>query len=101
MPLIYSLEISDEEIALMEHFVANAKEWIDAAISGKIENCRKRIIKSEIDKAIEAATPIPSTAQEIVGNFLSAKDYKSRKQRDIEDTSAFKNDGGKINGEPS
>lgn len=80
--MIYTRELTDDEIQALEHLVPDAKEWIDTAINEKIANCKKRLVREYVDKAIEKNTPLPSDASAIVSAIVTDKDYRNRKQRD-------------------
>lgn len=42
----YHRSLTDEEMAILENDLLDVKDWIDKAIEGKINNCRKRILKA-------------------------------------------------------
>lgn len=44
----YERELTDEEVAMLENDVMDAKEWIDAAIDGKLNKCAGRLAKQEL-----------------------------------------------------
>lgn len=80
--MIYTKVITDDEIKCLEHYVSDVTEWIDQAIEGKINSCKKRIFKGEIDKAITNDSPLPATQAEVFSTFFADPDYKSRRVRD-------------------
>lgn len=80
----YERKLSDQEVQILQHYVPDAMEWIDTAITEKIEGCRKKFLRAAIDKAIATNSPLPSTAGDIINQAFSDKAYKNRKQRDIE-----------------
>lgn len=82
MATTYTRELSDADIVAIQHLATDAVEWIDTAISEKIANGRKAIIRQHIDEAIKNDTPIPPTADEIVAAEISSPDYMNRAQRD-------------------
>lgn len=87
MALKYTRELSDEEVLAMGHYVVDVQQWIDDAISGKIASCQKRIVRQEIEKAIDSNGAIAASKQDILGNFFAAPEYKNRKDREaLEDT---------------
>jgi hypothetical protein len=81
----YEMEIADADIQALEHFVPNAKEWIDTAIRSKVESCKKQLIRKQIEAALENNAPIPSTAADVLAQVFEQKDYKNRAQRIAED----------------
>jgi hypothetical protein len=106
---MYTRLIKADEMALMEHYVVDAKGWIDTAITEKIENCRRRIIKEEMNKAIENDLPLPPRPADLVTAVFSSKDYMSRRQRDEEQSATLVEatvdpepvDGVKEDGQPT
>lgn len=85
MPLSYTRELTDDEVAALEHMVPDAAQWIDTAINEKIANCKKRLIREYVDNAIENNLPLPSEASAVFSTIVTQKDYMNRKQRDAAD----------------
>ena len=59
--------------------------WIAAAVTGKINNCWKRMQRSWTDKLMNDSSftdPIPSNQEDFVKLILARSDYKNRKARD-------------------
>lgn len=84
MSLIYTRELTDEEVQLLEHEIMDTKTWIDEAIQGKINWCRKKLIKTELDKRIDGGIDFPANQAELISTIFSAVDYKNRKDREEE-----------------
>ena len=64
---------------------AGIDEWIDAAITGKINNCWKRMQQEWTTKLMNDDSftdPIPSNQADFVALVISRSDYKNRKARD-------------------
>lgn len=78
----YEREFTNEELACLHHYVTDAKEWIDAAINGKIAACQKRIIQKQFNEALDKGAVISSQPAEVLSAVFSKADYKNRKQRD-------------------
>lgn len=83
--MIYKRELTDEEIKCLAHFVPDVQAWIDEAIAQKIEGCKKRILRQEVERALDNNLPIPSTSSEILDQVFAQPDYKNRKQKIDED----------------
>lgn len=84
MPLKYERTLTDEEIQILENDIINVKEWIDAAINGKINNCKKRIIKQQLEQ-IPVDRPdleVPTTIAGLIKRHFSHSEYKKRKDRE-------------------
>lgn len=80
--MVYSKALTDEEIKCLEHYVPDVKEWIDQAIEGKINSCKKRLFKGEIEKSLATDSPFPATQKEVLMKVFSHPDYQSRRVRD-------------------
>tara|TARA_S200002703_G_scaffold150508_1_gene148944 strand:- start:361 stop:645 length:285 start_codon:yes stop_codon:yes gene_type:complete len=64
---------------------AGIDAWIDAALTGKINNCWKRMQQEWTTKLMndESFTdPIPSNQADFVALVIARDDYKNRKARD-------------------
>jgi len=64
---------------------AGIDEWIDAALTGKINNCWKRMQQEWTTKLMNDDSftdPIPSNQADFVALVLARSDYKNRKARD-------------------
>ena len=60
------------------------KKWIQDAIKGKINNCKKRLIKEWQPKlfADEQVATIPGNEKDFINAVLKHSDYKNRLARD-------------------
>tara|TARA_R100000995_G_scaffold76856_1_gene46664 strand:+ start:263 stop:547 length:285 start_codon:yes stop_codon:yes gene_type:complete len=64
---------------------AGIDEWVDAAMTGKINNCWKRMQQEWTTKLINDDSftdPIPSNQADFVALITARSDYKNRKARD-------------------
>lgn len=89
-PLICSaktitIEIPDEEIKIVENDVLDAEQWIKDAWKGKVNKCKGRLIQSEIQTSVSKGEAIPAGEAAIVDKAFKRPDYKSRKERDLEE----------------
>ena len=60
-------------------------EWIDGAMTGKINNCWKRFQREWTDKLMDDSDftdSIPSNQADFVALVIARSDYKTRKERD-------------------
>lgn len=80
--MIYKRELTHAEIKALEHYVVDVTEWIDTAITEKIKSCQKRIIRTEIQNAIDNGLPIPTTADDVLAQVFKRDGYMTRKQRE-------------------
>lgn len=86
-----TLDIPDEEIAIVENDVLDAEQWIKEAWNGKVNRCKERLIKSEIKKSVENNESLPAGEEAIVNKAFTRPDYKNRKQRDEEEKNRILN----------
>jgi len=82
MGFTYTREFTDDEIVALQHLVPDIADWIDTAINEKIANCKKRMVREFVDKAIQDGTPIPPDAASIITAVLTDKNYQNQLQRD-------------------
>jgi hypothetical protein len=78
------IEISDSDIKCLQNDLLNIEDWINEAIQGKINNCKKRLIaewhpKLIADPDIES---IPGDEAGLINFITSHKDYSNRYQRE-------------------
>lgn len=81
----FQLELTDDEVKILEHDLLNIYDWIAGAIAGKINNCKKRaaIEYRELLKQ-EGATLLPANDDVAVASLFARPDYKNRIQRETE-----------------
>ena len=85
MPTI-TIELTELEKKIMENDVVSAQAWVQAAVEGKISQCRKRIVASHTQTLLDdpEVDTIPATADGICENLFNSPGYKNRSQRDSE-----------------
>ena len=83
MPTI-TIELTELEKKIMENDVVSAQAWVQAAVEGKINQCRKRIVSSHTQTLINdpEVETIPATADGICENLFNSAGYQSRAERD-------------------
>ena len=77
---------SAEETVLLNDLL-DIQDWVDAAIDGKVNNCRKRMIaewhpKLTADPDVES---IPADDDKLIALIIARDDYKNRAERDAAD----------------
>ena len=72
------------EEAVLKDGMSSIQDYVDGAITGKINNCKKTMCKEwrEILYADESVTQIPSDDDELVSLIIARADYKNRAERD-------------------
>ena len=80
------MEISDIDKKCLNNDLISIEEWIVSAIIGKINNCKKRLIREWHPKLMADAdvTSIPASEEDFINMVTSRPDYKDRVQRDKE-----------------
>ena len=74
------------EESVLKNDLLDIQVWVDGAINGKINNCKKRMVKEWLPKlyADDSVSSIPATEDEIVALIVARSDYKDRAARDAE-----------------
>ena len=83
MPTI-TIELTELEKKIMENDVVSAQAWVQAAVEGKINQCRKRIVASHTQTLLDdpEVDTIPATSDGICENLFNSAGYKNRAERD-------------------
>ena len=74
------------EEAVLKNDLLDVQDWVDGAINGKVNNCKKRMISEWLPKlyADDSVSSIPASEDEIVAMIVARDDYKDRAARDAE-----------------
>lgn len=86
MPLIITVNISDTEKACLLNDLLDIDDWVQKAVKGKTNQCRKRLIREWQPKlfADPAVTTIPGDEARFISIVLARPDYKNRAAREAE-----------------
>ena len=78
--------LSSTEEAVLKNDLLDIQDWVDKAIDGKVNNCKKRMIAEWLPKlyADDSVSSIPASEDEIVAMIVARDDYKDRAARDEE-----------------
>ena len=78
--------LSSTEEAVLKNDLLDVQDWVDKAIDGKVNNCKKRMIAEWMPKlyADDSVSSIPASEDEIVAMIIARDDYKDRVARDAE-----------------
>ena len=85
--LTITIEVDDTQQAILKNDLLDINEWVQGSMTGKINNCWKRMQREWTDKLMNDSSftdPIPSNQAEFVKLITARSDYKTRKQRDEE-----------------
>jgi len=82
-----TVEVDDTQQSILKNDLLDINEWVQAAMTGKINNCWKRMQQEWTTKLMNDSSftdPIPSNQADFVKLVLARSDYKNRKARDDE-----------------
>lgn len=83
--LTLTVELTDTEQAILKNDLLDLDAWLQAAMSGKINNCWKRMQSEWTTRLINDDSftdPIPSNQADFVKLVTARSDYKDRAARD-------------------
>ena len=83
--LTLTIKISDTDQTVLKNDLLDIDAWVQEAITGKINNCWKRMQREWTDKLMNDSSftdSIPSNKADFVTLVTSRSDYKNRKARD-------------------
>ena len=74
------------EESVLKNDLLDVQDWVDNAIAGKINNCKKRMIREWLPKlyADDSVTQIPANEDEMIALVVARDDYKSREEKEAE-----------------
>ena len=84
MALNVSGSISDTDEKLLLNDLFDIQDWVDGALTGKINNCWKRFQTEWTTKLLDDSTvsAISASKSDFVEQVTNRTDYKTRAQRD-------------------
>ena len=84
MAVTVTINISDADEKAMLNDLLVIDAWVQAAVVGKINNCKKRmaIEASAVLKADASVETMPATDDGLITALLARDDYKNRAERD-------------------
>ena len=87
MALTITVEISDRNEKILLNDLLGIDDWVQAAVVGKINNCKKRMANdaTAILKADASVETMPATDDGLITALLARDDYKNRAERDAAD----------------
>ncbi len=91
--LTITVNISDADATVLKNDLFDIDEWVQKAVIGKINNCRKRMIREWQPKlmADPNVATMPADEALFVAEVLKRPDYKNRIARDAETPEAEQN----------
>ena len=84
----YTVTISASDETALDNDLLDKDAWIQAAVTGKINNCKKRMIEQwrPIIFADDSVATIPANDDDFIALIVARDDYKTRAERDAEST---------------
>ena len=83
--LTITVKVSDTDQTVLKNDLLDIDAWVQEAITGKINNCWKRMQREWTDKLMNDSSftdSIPSNKADFVKLITARSDYKDRKARD-------------------
>ena len=83
--LTLTIEINDTDQTVLKNDLLDIDAWVQAAMTGKINNCWKRMQREWTDKLMNDSSftdSIPSNKADFVKLITARSDYKNRVDRD-------------------
>jgi len=78
------IDLSDSDLKCLQNDLINVEDWVKAAIAGKINNCRKRLL-SEWHPRLLADPEVKTVPgdETVLISFITARtDYQNRYERE-------------------
>ena len=84
MAITVTVNISDADERAMLNDLLGIDDWVQAAVVGKVNNCKKRmaIQATAVLKADASVESMPATDDGLITALLARDDYKNRAERD-------------------
>ena len=83
--LTLTIEVDDTQQTILKNDLLDINTWVQEAMTGKINNCWKRMQREWTDKLMNDSSfteSIPSNQADFVKLVVSRSDYKNRAERD-------------------
>ena len=82
----YTVTITDADETALDNDLLDKDAWIQDAVTGKINNCKKRMINTwrPIIFADDSVATIPANDDDFIALVVARDDYKTRAERDAE-----------------
>lgn len=78
-----TVTINDDNQAILKHDLLDIDAWVQAAVTGKINNCTKRMAAeaTEVLKADDSVETMPATNVALCKALIARDGYKNRAAR--------------------
>ena len=83
----YTVTISDDDKIALDNDLLDVDDWIQQAVTGKINNCKKRMAQeaTQVLKADASVTNMPADDDGLIAALAARDDYKNRVEREEEE----------------
>lgn len=83
----YKVSFTDDEVKCLEAIVTDFQKWLDEAADGKLNQCKKKLIREWQPKLFNdgGITSLPSTENGLINFILTHRTYRSRKDKDYDE----------------
>ena len=80
----YTVTIADADETALHNDLLNINDWIQQAVVGKVNNCKKRMITTwrPIVFADDSVATVPANDDDFIAMVIARADYKTRAERD-------------------
>ena len=80
------IELTDQQVACLLNDILNIEAWVTGAINGKLNNCKKRLIREWQPRLFDdpEVVTMPADESAFIDMVLARPDYKDRETRDRE-----------------
>ena len=88
---IKSRTLTTTEEQVLGNDLLDIQAWVDCAVNGKINNCKKRMLREWHPKLLAdpAVTSLPATEEELIALIVARSDYKNATTRVAEDQASM------------
>jgi hypothetical protein len=78
------IEIEDADVLCLENDLLDIEQWIRAALLGKINNCKKRLISEWMPRLISDmdVDTIPADEDGLINMITTRPEYQNRAKRE-------------------
>lgn len=76
--------IADQDVKCLENDLLSIESWINGAIAGKINNCKKRLIREWYPRLLADTSikSVPADEGELIDLITKHPEYQNRYQRE-------------------
>ena len=80
----YTVTTTAADETALDNDLVDKNAWIQAAVAGKINNCKKRIIETwrPIVFADDSVATVPANDDDFIALVVARDDYKTRAERE-------------------